>query len=147
MEGDNIDIRVLDLDDLALLCDAGADVFDHPVQPGLAREFLAADGHILVAAIAAGGIVGFASGTVIRHPDKRPQLFVNEVGVADAYRRRGVARDVLDRLRLIAKARGCDQMWVVTDLGNVGARALYASVGADETADLVMYDWEVAADA
>lgn len=60
----------------------------------------------------------------------KPTLFLEDLFVDPAARRRGVARAVLARLRAEAEARGCGRFeWFVLDW-NVDAQALYQSVGA-----------------
>jgi aminoglycoside 6'-N-acetyltransferase I len=66
------------------------------------------------------------------HPDKAPQLFINEVAVAESHRRRGIARGMIDRLVRIAAELGCTEAWVLTDTNNAAAIALYRSAGAEE---------------
>lgn len=107
-------------------------VFDYPVQPALVAEFLADPRHALSVAIADGMIVGMASGVRYIHPDKPSELWVNEVGVAPAYQRRGFARRILDALLAHAKREGCGEAWVLTDDDNVAARALYRAAGGDD---------------
>ena len=71
--------HILDQDTAHML--VGADVFDNPVDPDQCAGFIADAGHMMVFATLADRVVGMASGTVLRHPDKQPALFVNEVGV------------------------------------------------------------------
>lgn len=120
----------------------GASVFDHPVRPDQLAAFLADPGHDLVFATLAERVVGFASGTVLLHPDKPPAFFINEVGVDEDHRRRGIAgllcRCLIDR----ARERGCRGVWLATEPQNDAARALYRRLGAEETTGIVVYDWD-----
>ncbi len=60
----------------------------------------------------------------------KPSLFLEDLFVDPAARRRGVARAVLQRLREEAEQRGCGRFeWFVLDW-NVNAQELYRSVGA-----------------
>lgn len=60
----------------------------------------------------------------------KPSLFLEDLFVDPAARRRGVARAVLRRLREEAAQRGCGRFeWFVLDW-NVNAQELYRSVGA-----------------
>lgn len=65
------------------------------------------------------------------HPDKRAELWINEVGVAPTHLRRGVAQAVLRLLFETGRTLGCAQAWVLTDRDNTAAMRLYASVGGD----------------
>lgn len=121
---------------------AGADVFDNPVDPDQARAFLADPGHEIVVARQDGRIVGMATGVVLLHPDKPPAFFINEVGVDEALRRKGVGSGLVERLLQIARDRGCQGIWLATEEDNVAARALYRRAQARETGGIVVYDWD-----
>ena len=70
-------------------------------------------------------------GGVHRHADERPvELYIDEVGVAPAYRRKGIARLMLDELFALARELGCAEAWVGTEADNVPATTLYESRGA-----------------
>jgi len=90
--------------------------------------------------------VGFASGTVLFHPDKQPGFFINEVGVAPAFRRRGIGRTLCRMLMDLVRERGCRDIWVATEDDNDPARALYRSLKARETGGIVVNDWGGAMD-
>jgi aminoglycoside 6'-N-acetyltransferase I len=85
-----VEIKVLGRGDDAVLNRVAPDVFDHPIDPQLTREFLQDPRHHLAVAIDDSLVVGFASGVHYIHPDKPPQLWINEVAVAPDYRRRGL---------------------------------------------------------
>lgn len=74
-------------------------------------------------------IVGFASAVHYLHPDKGPELWINEVGVAPTHRRQGLARRLLRALFRKGRELGCYQAWVLTDRDNAPAQALYGSTG------------------
>lgn len=115
------------------LLDRVADgVFDHPVRAEHLDAFLANPAQHLALAVADGRVVGMASGIVHAHPDKAPQLFVAEVGTADAFRRGGVAAAVIDALLRRGRELGCREAWVATEAGNAPARALYRALGGVE---------------
>ncbi len=69
------------------------------------------------------------------HPDKPPELWVNEVGVATMHHRRGVATSLLRALFDRGRALGCAEAWVLTDDDNGPARRLHAGVGGTEAAE------------
>lgn len=103
--------------------------FDNEVRPDEARRFLADDRHHLVLGLLEGKPAGFASAVEVFHPDKSPELFLNEIGVKEWARRRGVGRALIEELKRIGRARGCSEIWVLTDEGNPAAMKLYGSTG------------------
>ncbi|WP_377505896.1 GNAT family N-acetyltransferase [Octadecabacter sp. R77987] len=121
---------------------ARADVFDHPVDQDQLAGFLADDGHELIFAMQGDTVIGFASGVVLRHPDKHPAFFLNEVGVNPPHQRRGIGATLCEKLIALARERGCRGIWLATETDNVPARALYRSLSARETEAVVVYDWD-----
>jgi ribosomal protein S18 acetylase RimI-like enzyme len=105
------------------------EAFDEAVDSELTTRFLADDRHHLVVAYVDGEPAGFVSGTEIFHPDKPTELFLNELAVLPAYRRRGAATSLLEELKHLAKQHGCISIWVLTDEGNQAAMASYRKAG------------------
>jgi ribosomal protein S18 acetylase RimI-like enzyme len=125
-------VRLLGPDDAEVLEHVAQGVFDETVDHELTLEFLSDPRHHLAVAIADGEVVGFASGVHYVHPDKPAQLFVNEVGVAPPFQRRGIGRRLLAALLERGAAIGCSEAWVGTEVDNRAARALYAAGGGVE---------------
>jgi aminoglycoside 6'-N-acetyltransferase I len=134
MAGDSpgLTIRRLGPGDLPLLL-AAEGVFDDAVCPAMAQRFLAHPDHHLLAAIIAGAIVGFVSAVTYLHPDKPVECWINEVGVADAFQRRGIGRRLVMATLAHAWSLGCEGAWVLTNSGNHAARGLYAACGGEAT--------------
>ena len=142
-----MEIRILREGDEPVL-DRVADVFDHPIDPHAAREFLGDPRHRLVVAIDDGVVVGFVSGVVYVHPDKpTPELWINEVGVASSHQGRGIARRLLASTLEDARASGCREAWVLTDRTNQAAMRLYESGGGEASGDHVMFTFRLGGDA
>ena len=108
-----IDILLLGPSDAAVLDRLAPGVFDHAVQPHWRATFLADARHHLVVARSEGIVVGMASAVDYVHPDKAPQLWINEVGVSPAYRRQGIGRRLVERLVELATELGCTDVWVL----------------------------------
>ncbi len=125
-------IRMLSASDLAILRSTAADVFDDPVDARLAEEFLADPRHHMAAAVVDGRIVGMASAVHYVHPDKPAELWINEVGVADAYQRQGLGRLLMEALLEHGRSLGCAEAWVLTQRDNLAARGLYRCAGGRE---------------
>jgi ribosomal protein S18 acetylase RimI-like enzyme len=138
-----ITLRLLGRGDAAVLGRVAEGVFDHPVDPALAAELLADPRHHLAVAVADGVVVGMASGVHYVHPDKPPELWVNEVGVAPGHRGAGLGRRLLELLLEHGRELGCREAWVLTQAGNDTARRLYRRAGGREDAAVVMYDFDL----
>ena len=135
-----VDILLLGPSDAPVLDRLAPDVFDETIEPRWCAEFFADPRHHLVVARSDGSVVGMASAVHYVHPDKPPQLWINEVGVSPSHRRQGVGRRMVERLVQLATELGCTEVWVLTDADNVAANRLYASAGADvPPAQSVMY--------
>jgi ribosomal protein S18 acetylase RimI-like enzyme len=129
------EIKVLQPGDDWILMNVAADVFDNPIDTELTREFLEDPRHHIAVAVDDGLVVGFASGVHYVHPDKPPELWINEVALAPTHRRRGLGKAMLRALFDVGRAHNCRVAWVLTDTSNIAAMALYSSVGGTEGAD------------
>ena len=98
--------------------------------------------HLIVVALAGDLVVGMATGVIYLHPDKPPQLWINEVGTGVEWRCRGIAKRTTLALMQEAVRQGCVEMWLGTEADNLPARAVYRALDGDETEGLVMYDWD-----
>jgi len=130
-----IEIKVLDWGDEAILRNVAARVFDNPIDPELTREFLSDRRHHIVVAIDDELVVGFASGVDYIHPDKPPELWINEVAVAPTHQGQGLGKALLNALLDVGRAHHCGVAWVLTYRSNAAAMALYSSLGGSEGAD------------
>jgi ribosomal protein S18 acetylase RimI-like enzyme len=134
------EIRIVGAGDTALFARIADDVFDEPMQTERLAAYLAAPDHHLVVAIHDGTVVGQLAAVIHRHPDQATELYIDNLGVAPAFQRRGVARCLLDTMLALGKERGCEKAWVGTEFDNVPARRLYEAGGASgET--FVFYEW------
>ncbi len=138
-------IRPVEPRDAAMVL--AADVFDGPARTAAVTAFLrSADDpnphNILMLAELAGRAVGFASATVLDHPDKPRALYVQELGVNEEARRKGIARALLSAIREEGRQRGCTATWVLTQAENAAARSVFAAAGGLETTGVVMVEWD-----
>jgi ribosomal protein S18 acetylase RimI-like enzyme len=125
-----IELRHLQAGDDALLDRVADDIFDNAIDPQWTREFLANASNHMFVAIDAEVVVGMISAVDYVHPDKARQLWINEVGVTPASRRQGIARRLLRAMLAHARAIGCTEAWLGTEVDNIAARALYESSGS-----------------
>ena len=137
-----MEIVVLGPDD-ADKVSAAAELFDNEPSLQATSRFLTDPNHHLLIAYDDGVPVGFVSGVEVTHPDKGTEMFLYELGVAADHRRRGVGRNLVERLAGIASNRGCYGMWVLTDAANTAALATYERAGANREGDpQVMLSWQ-----
>lgn len=140
-------IKILSPDDADLLRTVAPSVFDHSVAPELLQEFLADARHHLAVAIDDGQVVGIVSAVHYVHPDKRPQLFINEVAVSGPYRQKGIGRALMSAMLERGKNLGCTEAWVLTDRKNTAAMRFYGGLGGSEApSDSVMFTFRLADD-
>lgn len=128
-------VRVLDAAERSVLDAVAPDVFDDPVHAEWSREFFADPRHHLAVALDDGVVVGMASGVHYVHPDKPPELWINEVGVAPTHRRIGLATKLVHALLVHGRTLGCRQAWVAADASNGPARRLYEHAGGRAEAE------------
>ena len=111
------------------------EAFDYDVLPDETRRFLLDERHHLLLGYVDDRPAGFVSAVEVFHPDKRPELFLNEIGVVEDARRRGVARALIEELKRLGRERGCAVMWVLTDEDNEAAMGLYRTTGGRPDGD------------
>ena len=147
-----IEIKMLESGDVELLESVESGVFDHPLKELSVSEFLLdSRHHMAVALYSPEGeqnqkVVGFASAIHYVHPDKDPELWINEIGVAPDHRNHGVGTQLLNLLFNHARDIGCTEAWVLTERSNTSAMQLYSSVGSVESvSDRVMFSFSLQA--
>ena len=126
-----VDIHHVRPGDEWLLMRVAPDVFDHEIDDHHLAAYLANPSHLLLIARVDGEVVGQARGIVHLHPDAEPELYVDNLGVAEAWRRQGIARQLMLTLHDLGRAAGCTETWVGTEPDNEPARALYAALGGE----------------
>ena len=128
----NVTVRLLGPADAAVLQHVADGVFDNPLRPEWTAAFLADPRHHMAVALDADKVVGMASAVHYLHPDKPPELWLNEVGVAPTHEGQGVGRRLLQALFAHGRALGCAEAWLGTHHDNLAARRLYAAAGGVE---------------
>ncbi|KOX22587.1 GNAT family acetyltransferase [Saccharothrix sp. NRRL B-16348] len=120
---------------------AAGHLFDDVPRKDATRAFLADDRHHLLVAYVDGEPAGFVSGVETIHPDKGVEMFLYELGVDDAYQRRGIASALIERLIRLAVERECTGVWTGTEKDNAAALATYRRAGAELDFDTVAVSW------
>ena len=141
-----IDVRVLGAHEACVLDNCAPGVFDNVLDTRSCAEFFACPRHHLAVALDGKLVVGMASGVHYIHPDKPPELWVNEIGVAESYRHQGLGRRMLDVLFAHAATLGCRDAWVLTEESNTIARRMYDRAGGEDIG-VVMYSFRLGPEA
>src|SRR4051794_12370795 len=119
-----IEIRVLGPAEADVLQHVAAGVFGHRLERRWTTEFFSDARHHLAVAMDDGQVVGMASGVHYVHPDKAPELWINEVSVAPTHEGRGLGRRIVGALLERGRALGCHEAWVLTSPENAAARRM-----------------------
>lgn len=126
----------------SLLENVADDVFDGDIDPDRLSTYLASTGHLMIVAVCDRQVIGQVAAYIHRHADQGADIYVDNLGVTPNFQRRGVARRLVDEVMAWGKALGCHQAWIVTDIDNDAARALYVGLGA--TAEpIVMFSYDL----
>ena len=128
----SLTIHMLGPSDAALLDRVAPGVFDNAIEPRWTAEFLADPRHHMAVALDDGQVVGMASAAHYVHPDKPPELWVNEVRVAPSHQQQGIGQQLLHALFARGREVGCTEAWLGTEEDNTPARRLYVAVGGKE---------------
>jgi len=109
-----------------------------PSQSYLER-LLRGDSFIGIAALEGDDVVGgLAAYELPKFEQERSEIYIYDLAVAAAHRRRGIATALIDELKRVAAARGAWVIFVQADRGDEPAIALYSKLGARE--DVLHFD-------
>jgi ribosomal protein S18 acetylase RimI-like enzyme len=122
---------------------AAGGLFDSPPDPATADRFLVTPGHHLLIAYEGETPAGFVSGVELTHPDKGTEMFLYELAVDEAFRRRGIGKALVNALLQLAREQACYDMWVLTDADNEAALATYRTTGTSAESGHVMLTWDL----
>jgi aminoglycoside 3-N-acetyltransferase I len=104
----------------------------------LAR-LLASDTFVAIAAFVGGRIVGGLAGYVLpKFEQARSELYIYDLAVDAAFRRKGIATALIEELKRVAATRGAYVIFVQADYGDDAAVALYTKLGTRE--DVMHFD-------
>ena len=141
----NVTIRHLGAADLGLmkaLLRVFGDAFDDPASyhgavPGDAYllDRLSDETFFAIVALdeAGAAIGGLAAYELKKFEQERSEIYIYDLAVAAAHRRRGVATELIKKLREIARARGAYVIFVQADIGeeDEAANALYRKLSSE----------------
>lgn len=115
-------------EDAALLV-GSRDLFDAEVSAAGAAAYFADPRNLMAGAVSTDGLVGFASALDHHHPDKRGELWINEISVRPDFRRQGVGRALIALVRAEAARAGLAAVWVLAEASDARAQAFYRALG------------------
>ena len=128
-----------------LLDNLADDVFDHDIQPETLTAFMKCPRHVMLLAVADDVVVGMISAVEYFHPDKPPQLWINEISVTPGLRQQGIGRQLTNGMLEVARQRGCQSAWLGTDMDNHPAQKCFGGAGqGSEPSPFLLYEWEIA---
>ena len=111
------------------------------------EKFLNDSNNALFVAFLENQAVGFLTANRLQRFDKRgAEVLIYEIGVREDARQKGIAKALINEVKLWAKEVGADEVWVLTNKSNAAAIALYRSTGGEtesETLDEVMFNFRL----
>jgi aminoglycoside 3-N-acetyltransferase I len=106
---------------------------DEPPSDAYLEKLLTSDRVIALAAVegevVAGGLVAYE---LEKFERARSEIYIYDLAVAEAFRRRGIATALIRALQDIARIRGAYVIFVQADYGDDPAIALYEKLGVRE---------------
>jgi aminoglycoside 3-N-acetyltransferase I len=147
---DNFEIKKLSPDELALAKELFLffQIDDGVENPTVASdEYLAKllgreDFHVVVAVENNKVIGGLTAYELLKYKDEKTEMFLYEIGVGSAYRRRGAAAALIEFLKKICAEKGIREMFVGAEAGNLPATGLYEKTGGKGFA-VIEFDYEL----
>ena len=102
-------------------------------------QLLGNGGFIAVAALAGDEVIGGLAAYVLpKFEQARSEIYIYDLAVAAAHRRRGIATALIETLKQCARERGAWVIYVQADHGDDPAIALYTKLGVRE--DVLHFD-------
>lgn len=106
---------------------------------GYLRHLLDSDTFVAIVALADTQVIGALAGYVLpKFEQARAEFYIYDLAVDEAWRRRGVATGMIQRLQQLARERGIYVIFVQADHGDDPAIALYTKLGVRE--DVLHFD-------
>ena len=93
---------------------------------------------VLVALQGAEVVGGLVAYELEKIEQRRSEMYIYDLGVAEQHRRRGVATELIEQVRSIASQRGAHVVYVQADLEDEPAIQLYTKLGTRE--DVLHFD-------
>ena len=102
-------------------------------------DLLSSGTFVALAAMSGSNVVGGLAAYLLRKFEQaRTEIYIYDLAVDEAFRRRGVATALIEELKKIAVAKGAYVIYVQADHGDDAAIALYTRLGVRE--DVLHFD-------
>ncbi len=106
------------------------------------RDRLKCDVFIALAAVEDNAVIGgLAAYELKKFERQRSEIYIYDIAVAEQHRRRGIATQLIEKLKIIASRRGAYVIFVQADHSDPPAIALYSKLGTRE--DVLHFDIDV----
>ncbi|WP_337660952.1 GNAT family N-acetyltransferase [Erythrobacter sp. Alg231-14] len=136
------ELHWINADNAHLLENVAAGVFDEAIVPARLMAYLANPANMMCVAMSGDLVVGMVMCVVHLHPDKPTELYLDEIGTGDVWRRQGVARALMLKVFERADDEDIEEIWLGTEPDNTPAIGLYESFGVKPEKALIYYlDW------
>lgn len=100
---------------------------------GYLTKLLAQNHFIAIAALSEGVVLaGLVAYVLEKYEQDRSEIYIYDLAVDEAYRRQGIARQLINELKPIARAKGAWVIFVQADREDNPAIKLYESLGEKE---------------
>ena len=131
------ELTMLDEEPVAALLDRIRPDWSDALAPGASgpRAFVADPRTFLFGGYVDDEPAGWLWGSHLRRPDGRLMSYVHEVDVVEAQRRRGLASMLVEAALAGARRAGSHRLWLVSQVANAPADALYRSLGSTVSTD------------
>jgi aminoglycoside 3-N-acetyltransferase I len=107
------------------------------------KGLLGSSHFIALAALKDGAVVGgLAAYQLQKFEQERSEIYIYDLAVAAAHRRKGIATALIEELKIIAAKRGAYVIYVQADRGDAPAISLYTKLGIGE--EVLHFDIEPA---
>lgn len=137
-----MEIAWVNKDNAGILSNVAPGVFDEPIRQDRLKIYLANPWNWMALAVSDSLVVGQCMCVVHHHPDKETELYLDEIGTGDDWRRQGVADALMKAVLNRADEAGIEEIWLGTEPDNLPARGLYEKTGAIGEEALIYYlEW------
>jgi ribosomal protein S18 acetylase RimI-like enzyme len=124
-----VEVVQVTLANAGLLDRLAADVFDYPITPQRLLSYLGQPNHVLFVAVHKGVVIGHVRGAAIHHPDKAPDVYIDNLGVTPDWRRQRIGLRLVQALTGWARRLGCESVWLAAEPDDATAIAFYDAAG------------------